>query len=164
MIGCAHVEATQSWPDLVRQLSTGKPVAVTTANDVEIAGTVSDVSPDSLTLMVDRAPRRFDAKDVRQVRRNGDPLWNGVAIGAGVGVLGAILPDNKCSGQPLRCDDKQIPQRAAFLAAAIGAGIGIDALHRDRTVLYRSPARFTFRIVPSLTAGSKSVSIAISAR
>ncbi|HEX7795503.1 MAG TPA: hypothetical protein VF456_14175 [Vicinamibacterales bacterium] len=164
MIGCAHVQATQSWPELVHQLSNGKTVAVTTADQGEVAGTVSAVSSDSLTLVIDRASRRFEAKDVRQVRRDGDPLWNGLAIGGGVGLLGAILPDNKCSGQPLRCDDRQIPQRAAFLAAAISAGIGIDALHRDRTVLYRSPSRVSIRLVPALTAESKSVSIAISTR
>jgi hypothetical protein len=161
MMGCAHVQATESWPELAHHLSNGNPVAVTTADQVEVAGTVSAVSPDSLTVVIDRAPRRFDAKDVRQVRRDGDPLWNGLAIGAGIGLLGVILPDNKCSGQPLRCDDKQIPQRAAFLATAIAAGIGIDALHRDRTVLYRSPAPATVRLIPALTAEGKSISIAI---
>ena len=164
MIGCAHVQATQSWAELAHQLSNGKTVAVTTADQGEVAGTVSAVSSDSLTLVIDRASRRFDAKDVREVRRDGDPLWNGLAIGGGVGLLGAILPDNRCTGQPLRCDDSQIPQRAAFLAAAIAAGIGIDALHRDRTVLYRSPSRVSVRLVPSLTAGSKSISVAISRR
>ena len=164
MIGCAHVQATQSWPELAHQLSNGTTVAVTTADQVETVGTVSTLSSDSLTLVIDRAPRRFEAKDVRQVRRDGDPLWNGLAIGAGVGLLGAILPDNKCSGQPLRCDDRQIPQRAAFLAAATAAGMAIDALHRDRTVLYRSPGQVTVRLVPSLAAQSKSISIAISTR
>lgn len=164
MIGCAHMQATQSWPELMHRLSNGKTVAVTTADQGEVAGRVSAVSSDSLTLVIDRASRRFDARNVLQVRRDGDPLWNGLAIGAGVGLLGAILPDNKCSGQPLRCDDRQIPQRATFLAGAIAAGIGIDALHRDRTVLYRSPSRVSVRLIPTLNADSKTLSIAISTR
>ena len=164
MVGCAHVQATQSWPELAQRLSYGTTVAVTTADQVETVGRVSDVSAESLTLVIDRAPRRFEAKDVRQVRRNGDPLWNGLAIGAGVGLLGAVLPDNKCSGQPLRCDDRQIPPRAAFLAAATATGIAIDALHRDRTVLYRSPGRVNVRFVPSLAGETKSISIVISMR
>ena len=164
MIGCAHVHATQSWPELAHRLSNGRTVAVTTAGQVEVVGAVSAVSSESLTLVIDHLPQRFEAKDVRQVRRNGDPLWNGLAIGAGIGLLGALLPDNKCIGQPARCDDRQIPQRAAFLAAATAVGIGIDALHRDRTVLYRSPARVTVRVVPAWTAHSKAISISISTR
>jgi len=164
MIGCAHVQATQSWPDLAHRLSNGTTIAVTTADQVETVGRVSAVSSESLTLVIDRVPRRFEAKDVQQVRRDGDPLWNGLAIGASVGLLGAFLPDNKCNGQPPRCDDRQIPQRAAFLAAAMAAGIAIDALHPDRTVLYRSPGRVTVRLVPSLAAESKSISITISMR
>lgn len=164
LIGCAHVQATQAWPDLARKLTNGTTVAVTTAAQGETVGKVSAVSSDSLTLLIDRAPRRFDAKDVRQVRRDGDPLWNGLAIGAGVGLLGALLPDNRCSGQPLRCDDRQIPQRAAFVAAATAAGMAIDALHRDRTVLYGSPGRVIVRLVPSLAAERKSISIVISTR
>ncbi len=164
MTACAHVQATQSWPELVHQLSVGKPVAVTTADQGEVRGKVSAVSSDSIALVVDRSLRQFDAKDVRQVRRDGDSLWNGLAIGAGIGLLGAALPDNKCSGQPVSCNDRQVPERVTFLAVATAAGIGIDALHRDRTVLYRSPARVTVRLVPTLTPEGKSISIAICAR
>lgn len=163
-IGCAHVQATQSWPDLAEKLSTGTTVAVSTAAQGETVGRVSAVSSDSLTIVIDRVPRRFEARDVRQVRREGDSLWNGLAIGAGVGVLGALLPDNRCSGRPLRCNDTQIPQRAAFFAAATAAGLAIDALHRDRTVLYRSPARVVVRLAPSLTAKTKGISVVISTR
>ena len=164
MMSCAHVQATQSWSELGHQLSTGTTVAVTTVGQVETVGSVSAVSPDSLTLVIDRTPRRFDAKDVRQVRRDGDPLWNGLAIGAGVGLLGVILPDNKCGGQPTQCDDRQIPERAAFLAASIAAGIAVDALHRDRTVLYRSQGGVVVRLVPSMTAETGGISFVISVR
>jgi hypothetical protein len=75
-----------------------------------------------------------------------------------------VLPDNKCSGQRPRCDDKQIPERAAFLAAAMAVGTGIDAFHRDRTVLYQSPGRVTIRFTPTLTPERKSIVVAISAR
>ena len=163
-MGCAHVQATHSWIELSHRLSNGRPVAVTTADEIEVRGTVSAVSSDSLTLVIDRTTRRFDASDVRQVRRDGDPLWNGLAIGAAVGLLGAVMPDNKCTGQPPRCDDRQIPQRAAFFGAAVAAGVAIDALHRDRAVLYRSPSGVTVRFIPALSADRKSISIAISTR
>jgi hypothetical protein len=120
---------------------------------------VSAVSATSLTVTVAEVSRYFEAKDVRQVRRDGDPLWNGLAIGAAFGVVGAALPDNMCSGQPPTCDDKQIPERVAFFALATAAGIGIDALRRDRTSLYRSPDRLTLRVIPALAPGRKAWSI-----
>jgi hypothetical protein len=122
---------------------------------------VSALSAVSLTLNVEGVSRLFESKDVRQVRRDGDPLWNGLAIGAAMGVLAAALGDNKCSGVPLRCDDKQILARVTFLAVVTGAGIGIDALHRDRTVLYGSPAGVTLRVVPVLSPQHKSLSIVL---
>jgi hypothetical protein len=164
MTGCAHVHATQSWPELTHHLSNGTTVAVTTGDQVETVGRLSAVSSESLTVVIDGVPRRFEAGDVRQVRRDGDPLWNGLAIGAGVGLLAAFLPDNKCTGRPLRCDDRQIPQRTALLATATAAGIAIDALHPDRTVLYRSSTRVIVRLVPTLASDSRGLSIAISIR
>lgn len=73
MTACAHMQATQSWSKLAHRLSNGATVAVTTADQVETVGSVSAVSSESLTLVIDRAPRRFEAKDVQQVRRDGDP-------------------------------------------------------------------------------------------
>jgi hypothetical protein len=122
---------------------------------------VSAVTATSLTLKVAGTSKYFDAKDVNHVRRDGDPLWNGLAIGAAIGALGAALPDNRCSGQPPRCDDKQVPERVTFFAVATAAGIGIDALRRDRTSLYRSSSRMTLRVIPVLTPSKKGWSIAI---
>ena len=159
--GCAHVQPATSWPQLVQRLAPGAPVAVTDAGGTEVRGKVSAVSAASLTLNVGQASRQFDSTDVRRVRRDGDPLWNGLAIGAAIGVLGAALPDNRCSGRPLTCDDKQIAERVTFFAVATAAGIAIDALHRDRTSLYGSPGRLALRVIPTLTPERKSLSIAI---
>lgn len=158
---CAHVQPAQSWPELVQRVGPGTPVAVTDTGGTEVRGRVSAVSATSLTVMVAEASRSFDAKDVRHVRRDGDPLWNGLAIGAAIGALGAALPDNRCSGNPPTCDDKQVPERLTFLAVATAAGIGIDALRRDRTSLYGSPGRLTLSVVPALAHGQKGLSIVI---
>jgi hypothetical protein len=160
--GCAHVQPTQSWPDFVQRVRPGTPVAVTDAGGTEVRGRVSEVSATSLTMSVAEASRYFEAKDVRHVRRDGDPLWNGLAIGAAIGALGAALPDNRCSGNPPTCDDKQIPERVTFFAIATAAGIGIDALRRDRATLYRSPGRLTLRVVPAPVPGQMGVLIVAS--
>jgi hypothetical protein len=159
--GCAHVPPTQSWPELAQRVAPGAAVAVTDAGGTEFRGRVSAVSATSLTLKVAEASRSFDAQDVRHVRRDGDPLWNGLAIGAAIGALGVALPDNRCSGTPPTCDDKQVPERLIFLAVATAAGIGIDALRRDRTSLYRAPGRLTLRVIPALAAGRRGVTVGI---
>ena len=140
--GCAHVQPAQSWPQLVQRLAPGKPVSVTDAQGTEVRGRVSALSAGSLTLNVEGALRQIDSTDVRRVRRDGDPLWNGLAIGAAIGWLGAALPDSYCpGGDPQQaCDRQQLPQRFAFFAAVTAAGAGLDMLHRDRTILYESPA------------------------
>ena len=151
--GCAHVRPTESWPELVERLAPGKPVTVTTGSGHEVAGRVSAVSADSITLTVDGASQQFASGDVRQLRRNGDSLWNGIAIGAAIGVTAAALPDTRyhdCGGSAL-CQDKQIPQRLTLFAGVTLTGILIDALHRDRTILYRSP----FTLTPKSARGDQ---------
>ena len=159
MSGCAHPQPAQSWPELVQRLAPANPVAVTDLHGAEVRGRLSAVSASSLTLNVKGVLRQFDSKDLAQVRRDGDPLWNGLAIGAGIGVAGALINDSPCSGQRSPCND--VPQRVAFFAVMTAAGITIDALHRDRTVLYRPSNRVTLRIVPLVTADRKSLSFTV---
>jgi hypothetical protein len=142
MTGCAHVRATESWPELGQRLSPGKSVTVTTTSGHEVAGRIAAISGDSLQLTVNGATQQFGSADLREVRRNGDSLWNGLAIGAAIGATMVALPDSRyynCGATAL-CTDRQIPERLTFFAGVTVAGIIIDALHRDRTLLYRSPA------------------------
>lgn len=159
-VGCAPLPPAQSWPELSRRLATGNPVVVTDTSGSEVRGRVAAVSTASLTLNVADASRRFEPAEVRQVRRDGDTLWNGLAWGAAFGAGGALLSDPQCSQS--KCDP-QVPQRLAFVAAMAAAGVGIDALHRDQTVLYRSPGSVTLRVIPmSLGCGELSIAIVMS--
>lgn len=161
LTGCAHVRPTQAWAELVPRVAPGSPVAVTDTSGVEVRGRVSAVSDSSLTLKVKDDVRRFDAGTVRQVRRDGDSLVNGLGIGLAFGVLGALFPDNRCSGDPPVCDDKQIPERVLFVAIAGAGGMGIDLLIRDRTLLFAVPERVTLKVVPVWQARSRGVLISI---
>jgi hypothetical protein len=156
---CAHVQPTPSWPELERRISAGQPIAITDASGSEVRGRVAAVSADSLTLNVGGSARPFATSAIRQVRRDGDPLWNGLAIGAALGVGGALLSDSSCSGRP-DCG-AQIPQRLTFVAVMAAVGAGLDALHRDRTPLYRSPARTGIAIVPIVTLRRAELSIVV---
>lgn len=163
--GCAHVQSTTSWSDLAPRLRAGAPVAVTGADGAVTEGTVARASPASLTLDVSGARREFSPGQVRQLRRNGDPLWNGLLIGAGVGLLAAALPDNTCTGSPTSsladCTDKQIPQRAAIFAVATAIGIGVDWGHRDRSILYEGPPHRQVVLVPALSPRGAAIRLAL---
>jgi hypothetical protein len=161
---CAHAHAVQSWPELVPRLTRGESVALFDAAGEETRGHVAAVSAESLTLDVRGALRQFDSSDVREVTRNGDPLWNGLAIGAAIGAAAALVPDNVCNRQAQTCDGAQVPQRAALFAAAAALGAAIDALHRDRSVLYRSPVRVRLQLRPAFTASSVGVALVIGSR
>jgi len=69
----------------------------------------------------------------------GDPLWNGIAIGAGVGALvGMVLaPPAFCGRNDGEC---AAIVRVAIGLPAIGAGIGVGALV-DGLMKTRSPAQ-----------------------
>jgi hypothetical protein len=154
---CAHVQPTNSWPQLQQRISAGDPVAVTEASG-EIRGRVAGVSADSVMLNVGGTPRQFDASAIREVRRDGDPLWNGLAFGAAFGAAGALLSDSSCGGRP-ECG-AQIPERLTIVAVMAAAGAGLDALHRDRTILYRSPAG-GLNVVPTLTLQRAELSVVV---
>jgi hypothetical protein len=164
LAGCAHVRPTADWPELEQRISAGSPVVVTDASGGEVRGRVAAVAAESLTLNVGGTPRRFDTVIIREVRRDGDPLWNGLAMGAALGAVGALLPDSSCGGQP-QCG-AQIPQRLTFFGVMAAAGAGVDALHRDRTILYRSSTRAALGIVPVLMVryGELSVIVGLSRR
>jgi hypothetical protein len=157
---CAHVQPTTSWPELQQRLSRGAPIAVTETAGSEVRGRLEVLSSDRLTLNVDGTSRAFDAASIREVRRDGDSLWSGLAWGAAVGAAGAVLSDSSCSGRP-DCG-AQIPQRLTFVAVMAAAGAGVDALHRDRMPVYHSPSRTTtLTVIPTLTPRRAQLSIVL---
>jgi hypothetical protein len=155
---CAPLPPARSWPELGHRLSSGSPVEVTDASGSEVRGRVASVSADSLTLKVGITSRELDVATIREVRRDGDPLWNGAAIGAAVGAAGALLSDSSCSRPGC---GTQIPQRLTFVAVMTAAGAALDALHRDRTVLYRAPSPTALRIVSAVTPRRAEVSMVL---
>ena len=160
--GCAHVQPTRSWPRLAERLKPGTPVAVIDVGGVEVRGRVAAVSATSLTLKVLGAPRDIAAGDIVHLRREGDPLWNGLGIGAGVGLLFVGLSDNVCVGTPSpSCTGSQVPKRAAAFAVMAAAGAVIDALLRHDTKLYERASGVAFGVVPVVSPGQKAVSFAI---
>jgi hypothetical protein len=117
-------------------------VFVQEASGVETRGKLLALSPESVTILVDRESRRFDLATVTRVQRR-DSLRNGTIIGAVVGVvMGAIssgLAD--CSyDHGGGCAGFRLGMVALSTGVYAGLGAGIDALIPGRTTIYSASA------------------------
>jgi hypothetical protein len=142
--GCAQKAPVRSFDQLRQQVKTGQTVYVVRPNGQEVRGKILDISDSALTLSDAGARSRFEAEHIRAVDSYGDPLWNGLAIGLGVGAGMALLSDPRevqCADGSDGCTDAQVGARVAVVALAGGLGAGIDAMSRRRTRVYLSPER-----------------------
>jgi hypothetical protein len=134
--GCAAARPASQLSDLSRRLPRGSTVYVMDVKGHETKGRTDDVSPAALMLDVNGTRQVFAAGTIRQIERYGDSLWNGLAIGAGIGAAAALISDPQyrpCDNRPAeRCADAQIPQRLLLIGAMGAAGAGIDALYLQR--------------------------------
>ena len=101
-------------------------VRVTDEGGNQVSGRIRGLTADSLTI----GDRVFTTSQVAKIERRGDKLWNGLLIGAAVGVFLPLLPSEACFNQ----------SRAGCVASGIetGALLGllVDALHRGYTTVY----------------------------
>jgi hypothetical protein len=143
--GCAPTHPAVAFSDLAARLARGNTVYVTDAAGRERKGRIDSVSADALTLDVDGMPQVIEAGAVRKVERYGDALWNGMAIGAGIGAVDALISDPRyrpCPDRPeMRCADAQVGERLLLVGVMSAAGAGIVALHRNRRLVYLAPGQ-----------------------
>lgn len=109
-----------------------RTVFVTIDRGPEIHGSLLELGPETLAILVDGARTEFPLSSVRRVEREGDSLKNGAIIGAVV--LGAWCA--AICGQGLNRSSQLFP--AIVVNAGVGAVIGalFDADHKGRTRIY----------------------------
>ena len=126
-------------------------VRVTDDAGGHVEGRVDALTTDSLTVN----GRVFETARLTKIERKGDSLWNGLIIGAGVGVFLPLLPTEACTNQ----------SRGGCVASGIvtGAllGLAIDAIHRGYTTVYRADRGRTVRVVPRVDPHSRGVAVAL---
>ena len=165
--GCAARTPARSFPDLQQRLSPGVTVHVTDSTGTETRGTVIEVSPSGLTLVVDGVPRHMEQEVVSQVQTCGDPLWNGLLVGMAVGTAGALISDPTYAPCPnnaqMQCANSHVGQRVLEIGVMGGVGAGIDALIRRHRQVYLAPERAagTPRVTVAPQVGASTVAIFI---
>jgi hypothetical protein len=161
--GCAARQPVRSFSDLPQRVKPGDTLYVIDDTGTETKGRLLDLSASGLTLDIAGSPHPMSAVRVRQVQRYGDPLWNGMLIGAALGVPGALLADppyGPCPGDPQRlCAESVVGQRVLGFGLMAAIGAGVDALIRGRHQEYLAPdqsARAARRVEISTRRGSSS--------
>jgi len=144
---CAQTEA-RSFEEISRELRRGKSVAVTNDAGRQVKGRVTDLSPASLTLLVDGKEEQFTEANVRQItERRRNTLTYGVS-GLATGVIAGVFV-----GSLLQLESGsrgQVLGLSLLLFGGAGAGIGaaIGAATTHERVVYRAQGATTIAIAP----------------
>jgi hypothetical protein len=134
---------------------TGDLVYVTRATGTTIRGRLGAVSPSSVTVNQETIPYEPGLK----IAREGDHLWNGIIIGAGIGVAAGMIIGAEA------CLDESIAP-CAIGGAAVWAGIGalVDWLHKGKTTIFQAPpaGKPSVRLASALGPARQKVDLVLS--
>ena len=132
------------------KLHTGQSVRVTDDAGIRTSGPILSITAESLRL----GDREFTRAEIARIERKRDRLWNGLAIGAAVGALLPLLPTEACLNQSTgECV-------AAGIVSGALLGVGIDALHRGYTTVYRGDAaKKSVRVAPQIERHAQGLSL-----
>jgi hypothetical protein len=131
-------EPATSLDELKLIVGNGDRVTLMDPSGKSTSGQIEQIAPDAIKLSVGGKSVAFAEKDIRQItRRKQDSVWNGLAIGAGVG-FGATLPLYlSLAGR----NEKGLAVAASGLWGLIGGGIGavVDACVTQKQMIYFRP-------------------------
>jgi hypothetical protein len=135
---------------LVGKVKSGDTVYLLDSASREISGVFGKVSEGTMTLMVNGELQDVSLTGIREIsRRGGDPLWNGIFVGALIGGVGAGVSSQ----------DLSLGISGAILYGGVGAVI--DKLVAGRVVVYRAPGSKSVLIAPVMERGRRGVRVAV---
>lgn len=123
-------------------------VFLTDLQGAEHRGQLIRVAPDEVVLLGAKGERTFRRSEITLIEKRGDSLKNGALIGASVGALGGLFAAgfSDCPMGRESCGGARVGFFTLSLATYIAIGVGIDALIKGRTVLYRAYGRPTLAL------------------
>ena len=132
----------RSLDDMRTRVKLGTRVSVVDAAGNETTGRIADFSAPGLTLVDGSDRRELPADRILRIRRDGDAVWNGLAIGAAVGAgIGFALGTAWCSDSIGRhCLSGKAQTDVTLFMALPGAGIGllVDWLRPSRELVFQA--------------------------
>lgn len=125
--GARAQNASSSFGDLPGLIKTDDAVLITESDGHRIKGKVVNLTPSSVTLLVDGVETRaFQEPSIRKIARV-DSRWNGALIGIAAGAIpGSRIAQFSCGEGPSgTCERAAVAGALLFggIGAAIGAGI-----------------------------------------
>jgi hypothetical protein len=134
----AVAQTVGAFADLPARLNIGDDVTIEARSGVSIKGRLVRMTPEEIAVAgPDARERVFAATDVQRVRRRGDPLANGVSIGAMLGGAAGCAFGGLFSGEFRGGDCLQ--GLLIFGAAGAGLGLAVDAIHTGATTVFEPP-------------------------
>ena len=128
--------------ELGEHVGSGVTLTVTDAAGRRVTGKLVEITPTHLTVRANGSERTFTPDILAEVRRRErDSFLNGALIGGAVGAIPLIIivSSNWCSDEGPNCGSADTTAML-YLAAGVGAGIGVDGLIAKSTLVYRRPA------------------------
>jgi hypothetical protein len=143
----------QSMADLARRVKAGTEVDVIDRTGASFHGRLVRADGEGVLLapLGSAEGRRFSADDVMTVSRRGDPLWNGAAIGGGVGLLFGLALANAEGDGEQACYDAGCKTFVTAATAGLFGGIGVlfDLMIKGHQVVYKAKAaRVSWSVTP----------------
>lgn len=156
--------SADSFERAAQALKPGQRVVITDVAGGDAKGRVVDATPASITLTMSNGAiderRSFARARVATIRRS-DSLWNGLLIGAGVGIVATEVWARQTCGNDGEC---AAITRLVGWGALAGGGAAVGALFDRFTgnnVIYRAGASSTIRVTPLVGRRTTGLSVSL---
>jgi hypothetical protein len=159
MAPAAHAQEIAGSFDQLRVLvKAGDTITITDNAGAATRGRLTDLSPASLSVMVDGRPRTMAAGDISTIsQRRSDSLANGAGWGLGIGAVLGLAVGIALERSYDEDADGALAVTGAITYGAIGAGMGagIDALIKSPMVIFARPRTSASRLSVAPLVGRK---------
>jgi hypothetical protein len=136
----------QGEPGMPPRIAGAEVIVTQSASGEELRGRIVELSKTTLGILVDGHRVDLPIDNVLRIDTRTDSVKNGAFIGGGVFLgLAAFACAAGFAPDAAQC------ATGAFFNTLFGtlAGVGIDALHRGRTTIYRKPAAVAIGVAPA---------------